>query len=69
MTSFTTLRSGGQNSSTDIVVDGEPCESFLLLKVTDGVPFGARMPLDGPGLSPRQIQLIHDWIAEGALDN
>jgi len=69
LTSFATLRSGGQNSSTDIVVDNEPCNSFLLLKVTDGVPFGARMPLDGPPLSPRQVQLIHDWIAEGALDN
>ncbi len=69
LSSLDTLRSGGQNSGTDIVVPGQPCDSFLLLKVTDGVPFGARMPLDGPPLAPGQIQQIHDWIAEGALAN
>lgn len=69
MSTYQTLRSGGQNSGTDIIINGQPCDSFLVQKVTDGVPFGARMPLDGPPLDPNQIQLIRDWIAEGAANN
>jgi mono/diheme cytochrome c family protein len=53
-----------------VVVPGQPCASVLLGKVSPGPPFGSRMPLNGPPfLSDRQLQLIHDWIAEGALDN
>jgi hypothetical protein len=36
-------------------------------KISAAPPFGARMPLDGPPfLSASQIQVISDWIAEGA---
>lgn len=69
LSTYQTLRSGGQNSGTDIVIAGQPCDSYLVLKVTDGVPFGARMPLSGAPLDDVKIQLIRDWIAEGALDD
>jgi hypothetical protein len=51
-----------------VVVAGQPCSSVLFLKVSPGPPFGGRMPLNGPPfLTDAQIQVIHDWIAEGAL--
>ena len=53
-----------------VVIPDEPCSSILYLKVTPGPPFGSRMPLNGPPfLTDGDIQLIHDWIAEGALAN
>lgn len=53
-----------------VVIADEPCSSVLYLKVTPGPPFGSRMPLNGPPFLPDgDIQLIHDWIAEGALAN
>jgi hypothetical protein len=46
---------------------GRPDESFLLVKL-DGPPpgQGSRMPLGGPFLSAAEVQLIRDWIAQGA---
>lgn len=65
-----TLLAGGTVSGADIVIPGQPCESILWQKVTAGPPFGARMPASGPPfLTPEQVQLISDWIAEGARDN
>jgi len=64
-----TLR-GGARSGPNAVVPGDPCASFLYLKLLPGPPVGGRMPLDGPPyLSTREQLLIHDWIAEGARDN
>lgn len=51
-----------------LVDPGNPDNSFLVLKV-EGPPsfeFGSQMPLSGGVLSEAQIQLIRDWIAEGA---
>lgn len=69
LSSFDTLREGGLTSGQRIVVAGDPCSSVLYQKVSVAPPFGSRMPLNGPFLSDDQIQLIHDWIAEGARDN
>lgn len=70
LTNYSTLRQGGIVSGADIVVAQRPCDSILWQKVTAGPPFGARMPASGPPhLSPEEIKLINDWIAEGALDN
>lgn len=53
-----------------VVEAAQPCASILYEKVSPGPPFGGRMPLNGPPfLTDGQIQLIHDWIAEGALAN
>ena len=70
LSTLTSLRAGGHNSGTQIVVPLQPCGSILYQKVDDGPPFGSRMPLGGPPyLTEDEIDLIHDWIAEGALDN
>lgn len=68
--SYHAMRQGGVNTGGAIVVPGDPCASELVIKLSDTPAFGARMPLDGPPyLGPEELQLIHDWIAEGAEDN
>lgn len=68
---YTTLRQGGDNTSTNVIIPGKPCESFIIRKLSeDEPPFGVRMPRDGPPyLSTETIRLISDWIVEGARDN
>jgi hypothetical protein len=65
------------------VVPYQPTASLLYLKVSDAMPpCGSRMPADpvellihgsavfsGNALSPDQVQLIYDWIANGAQNN
>ena len=60
-----TLRKGGVNTRDDIVVPGSPCKSAIVGKLR-GTYDGARMPRGGPYWSDAQIQLMMDWIAEGA---
>ena len=70
LTSFSTLSTGGATSSQSIIVPGKPCKSVLYLKLTAAPPSGARMPATGPPFfTASEIQLVHDWIAEGAHDN
>jgi hypothetical protein len=69
LSSLSSLRAGGHNTGNRIVIPLQPCESLLYQKVDEAPPFGSRMPLGGPYLTEEQIDLIHDWIAEGALDN
>lgn len=67
LSSYETLRRGGVQSHEDIIVPGDPCASVLLQKVSAAPPFGARMPLDGPPyVDAEKIQVLSDWIAEGA---
>lgn len=67
LSSLASLRVGGVGSGPQIIVDGEPCASILYQKVSPAPPFGSRMPLDGPPfLTAGELQLLHDWIAEGA---
>ncbi len=68
--SYTTLRAGGGRSGAQIVVDGDPCTSILVQKIGPSPPFGRQMPYDGPPyLSDSDIQLVRDWISEGAREN
>jgi hypothetical protein len=68
--SFKTLIRGGNASHDTIVVAGDPCASLIVQKVSSAPPSGSRMPSDGPPyLSPPEIALLSDWIAEGAHDN
>ena len=56
--------------SMDRVEPGDPENSFVLLKVRDASPpAGDQMPPPGPYLSQPEIDLITQWINEGALDN
>lgn len=69
LSTYATLRRGGSQSGSDIVIPGQPCASVLVQKLGDAPPFGTRMPLEGPPLPLELRQLVADWIAEGAVDN
>lgn len=69
LSTYATLRAGGTRSAAAIVIPGSPCDSILVQKIGVSPPFGARMPRGDAPLSSAQQALIHDWIAEGALDN
>ena len=70
LASYEGLRRGGLNSGTDIIIPGQPCDSLLVQKLSPAPPFGARMPYNGPPyFTPEELQLVGDWIAEGALNN
>ncbi|HEX8792858.1 MAG TPA: hypothetical protein VF765_18055 [Polyangiaceae bacterium] len=61
------IRKGGHTTGTSIIVPGKPCESALVQKLVGDYPVGVQMPKDGPAYwSQSQIQLVKDWIAEGA---
>ena len=66
LTTLRWLRVGGSRTHDTIIVKGHPCQSALIQKIRGTFGEGARMPKGGPYLSPQQIQLFMDWIAEGA---
>ena len=47
-----------------VVVPGDAVNSLLVEMVTT-----QKMPKRGPKLTPPQVQLITDWVNQGALDN
>jgi hypothetical protein len=47
-----------------VIVPGDAANSLLVELVTT-----QKMPKRGPKLTPPQIQLITDWVNQGALDN
>jgi hypothetical protein len=49
------------------VAPGNPDASYLIQKLEGTAAAGARMPLNGPPLSPETIATIRQWIANGAL--
>jgi hypothetical protein len=70
LSSYKTLRRGGNQSGGNVVIPHDPCNSLIVQKVSSTPPFGARMPVDGPPyLTPVERTLLNDWIVEGALDN
>ena len=69
LTSHGKLMAGGANSAADIVIPGQPCSSRLFQKLGPAPPSGSPMPLELPPLSTKHLNLIHDWIAEGAKNN
>ena len=67
---YKSLLRGGNSSQDTIVVPGNPCASLIVQKVSEAPPSGSRMPSDGPPyMTPPEIELLADWIAEGAHDN
>ena len=59
---YDTVIAGGEDDDT--VIAGDARESELVEQIVEG-----EMPPDGPPLPAAQIQLIIDWINEGAKDN
>jgi hypothetical protein len=58
---------GGQHGPA--VVAGNSAGSLLVQKIGPNPPFGDRMPFGSTPLPDATIQLIKDWIDQGALDN
>lgn len=56
---------GGDSGA--IVVPGDPDASLLPQRLDGSIP--PQMPLDGDPLSGPEIEIIRQWILEGALDN
>jgi hypothetical protein len=69
VSSYESMRRGGLNTGTDIIIDFDPCNSILLKKIGRTPPFGSRMPLAPPHYTAAELQLFRDWIAEGAANN
>lgn len=61
---YETLMKGGEHGST--VVPGKPKESYLYLKLLPNPPFGKQMARNKRKLSEEEIQIIYDWIEQGA---
>jgi hypothetical protein len=62
-----TLRQGGITSGAGIVVAGKPCSSAIVQKLIGTYKIGPRMPKNATRFwSPQEIQVVVDWIAEGA---
>jgi hypothetical protein len=51
------------------VIPGNADGSLIIKKTSPTPPFGERMPQGGPYLADTTIQVIRDWINQGAQDN
>lgn len=60
--SFASLMNGSEEGP--VVTAGDAANSSLASLILNG-----KMPKRGPKLPPEQVQLIIDWINQGALDN
>ena len=64
---YTSLRSGGQNSGANIVIAGDTVNSILIKRLKGtGVN---RMPAGGPFFADTTITKIGIWIMQGAKNN
>jgi hypothetical protein len=59
---YKTLIAGGEDE--EIIIVGDAKESEIVEEIVEG-----KMPPNGPPLEVAQIQLIIDWINEGAKNN
>ena len=66
MDDFATLMKGGKHGIP--VVPGDPEKSALYFKLLPDPPFGKQMPRGHKKITPEAVQIIHDWIQEGAKE-
>lgn len=62
MTTFAGIMAGSENGP--VIVPGDAANSLLAELV-----ISQEMPKRGPKLTPPQVQIIIDWINQGALEN
>lgn len=62
MDTYESLMEGSENGP--VIVAGSAKKSLLVQKISTG-----EMPKRGPKLTPAQVQIIMDWIDQGAQDN
>lgn len=55
--------------SLNRILPNDTINSYLIQKVQGTAAVGSRMPLGGTALSAAQIQLLTDWVNDGASDN
>lgn len=58
-----------QNGAFKRVDPGNPDDSWLIRKLEGTANVGAQMPLGGASLSQATIDVIRQWISDGALNN
>lgn len=58
-----------ESSSTLRVAPGDPDNSYLIQKLEGTASVGARMPLSAPALEQVSIDVIRQWITDGASDD
>ena len=64
-----TISTQGSQYGGAIVLAGNAAGSPLIDKLGSSPRFGSRMPLGRGALSSSQVQIITDWINQGALNN
>ena len=62
LTSHADILAGSDNGA--VIVPGDPANSLLVELVAT-----QKMPKRGPKLTPPQVQIITDWVNQGALNN
>ena len=62
MNGYADVMAGSDNGS--VITAGDAANSLLVELVTN-----KKMPKRGPKLTPPQVQLITDWVNQGALNN
>ncbi len=62
---YESLMKGGKHGVP--VVAGKPDESSMYFKLLPDPPFGRQMPRGRKKITPAAVQVIHDWIQQGAL--
>ena len=66
MDDFESLMKGGKHGVA--IVPGKPTESILYVKMMPDPPFGKQMPRGRKKISPEEVQMIYDWIEQGAKE-
>lgn len=61
--------SSSEVSSILRVAPGDPDNSYLIQKLEGSASVGAQMPLNAPALLQADIDVIRQWISDGALDD
>lgn len=56
-------------SSTLRVAPGDPDNSYLIQKLEGSASVGAQMPLNAPPVEQASIDVIRQWITDGAIDD
>lgn len=63
-------RASDEAGGRTLVIPGDSDNSYLIEKLSESNPqVGSRMPLFGASLSAERIDLIRQWIEEGAANN
>jgi hypothetical protein len=58
-----------ESPSTLRVAPGDPDNSYLIKKLEGTASVGARMPLGAPALEQATVDVIRQWISDGAIDD